>query len=401
MTMKYGVMTTAARDREGLVAKYTDSLRNWGANLCVGYGQQLGRMFAFDALFQVDDADMNRIATGIKEDWRDTAAALVEVPEPTCYRNPAAHHYLLRHISEDNVGIVSKLTEVLVTQGASIVDLQSFTYSASDSGVTLFEVCMQVDVPNSIAVRNLREEFSELERYRGWEIHFTPTPREGARISPSAPYPLDRQSLVTPPVPLAVEAAGRQPAEPMKWAVLSTISTDRPGILASNTRFLGQRRASIYSQAARRIGNQFSSHCLFKANSADMDRVKREHRSELKDFRPTFIDATPPSPTGDDLRLDLTVHAMDQPGILANVTAPITAHGASITAVSFGLYPSRELPHGTPLFVAELSLLVRDYIASRHIEAELLDLERNRGWEIDYRPAKRQPLDKSKQVEDD
>jgi hypothetical protein len=57
--------------------------------------------------------------------------------------------------------------------------------------------------------------------------------------------------------------------------------------------------------------------------------------------------------------------------------------------VSFGLYPGAESPRGVPLFVVEMSLLVRDYIASRHIEAELLALELDRGWEVDYRPAKK------------
>jgi len=381
------------------VAERTDFLRNLGANLCVGYGQQLGRMFVLDMLYQAEDVDMNRIAIGVKEDIPDATPALVEVPEPISYRDPKAHHYSLVHISEDSLGIVSKLTELLVMHSASIVDLESFTYSASNSGVTLFEVRMQVDIPNSIAVRNLREEFAELERYKGWEIHFNPTSHQGVRIPSPTPYPLDRQLNWTPSVHPAEEAVGRQFTDPVKWAILSTISTDRPGILAGNSRFLGQRRASIHSQAARRIGNQFSSHCLFKTSSADMDRVKREYLQELKDFHPTLINATSPAASTDDLHLQLSVHAIDEPGILADVSRPITAHGASITTLAFGLYPARDMPRGTPLFVAEMNLLVRDHIASRHIESELLNLERDKGWEVDYRRAKRR-LDKPIQEED-
>jgi glycine cleavage system regulatory protein len=399
MTRKYGVMTTASRDREGLVAKYTDRLRNWGANLHSGYGQQLGRMFVFDVLFEAENSDMNRIAAGVKDELRDAAPALVEVPEPVSYRNPDAHHYSVTHVSEDTVGIVSKLTEVLVTHGASVVDLESFTYSAPNSGVTLFEVRMEVDVPNSVAVRNIREEFAELERHKGWEIHFNPTTRGVVRLPANAPYPLVGETRWPPEAPRTAEPAGRQSADPLKWGVLSTVSPDRPGILSSSSRFLGQRRASIHSQAARRIGSLFSSHCLFKAGGADMERVKREYPQELGDFRPTLTDSPPPAAVADDLHLELTVHALDEPGILARVSQPIAAYGASIAAVSFGLYPARDLPQGVPLFVAEMNLLVRDYIASRHIESELLTLERDRGWEIDYRPAKRR-LDKPTQEGD-
>jgi hypothetical protein len=108
----------------------------------------------------------------------------------------------------------------------------------------------------------------------------------------------------------------------------------------------------------------------------------------LSAFNPTLIDALAPPAANSDLVVDLTVHAIDQPGILSGLTKPISGHGASIGAVSFGLYAGENPPHGSGLFVVEMNLLVRDFIASRHIESELLDLERENNWEIDYRPAK-------------
>src|SRR5436190_18381403 len=117
--MKYGVLITVSRDREGLVARYTDFLRQRGANLYQGYGQQLGRSFVFDVLFQADDADMARVAADVQAELRDAAPTLVPVAGPVAYRNPNAQHYVLHHISEDNTGIISKLSEVVTAQGAS------------------------------------------------------------------------------------------------------------------------------------------------------------------------------------------------------------------------------------------------------------------------------------------
>ena len=57
--------------------------------------------------------------------------------------------------------------------------------------------------------------------------------------------------------------------------------------------------------------------------------------------------------------------------------------------MSFGLYPRQDMPGATPLFVAEFDLLVRDFIASRHIKEALLELEKQHGWEMDYRPGRK------------
>jgi glycine cleavage system regulatory protein len=389
-TMKYAVMTTVSRDREGLVAKYTDFLRERGANLYGGYGQQLGRMFVFDVLFQDEDEAMARVAAEMPEQLAGSAPTFVPVSGPVVYRNPNAQHYVLHHISEDSTGIVSKLSEVVTAHGASIVNLTSHTFSAADSGVTLFEARMNLDVPNSGAVRHLREELRELQRHKGWDLELEPELRAGLEVASTAPYPPSAGvKPVTQAAPQGTTSGSGEEAP--KWAVLSTMSPDRPGIVASASRFLGQRRASIHSQAARRIGELFCAHYLFKASAADMERVKAEFSRELADFTPTLTDAVSPALPGDELRLELTVHAMDEPGILAGLSKAITMYGASIASVSFGLYPAAESPRGVPLFVVEMSLLVRDYIASRHIEAALLALELEHGWEVDYRPARKSP----------
>jgi glycine cleavage system transcriptional repressor len=389
-TMKYGVLTTVSRDRDGLVATYTDHLRQWGANLYMGHGQALGRMFVFDTLFQVDETDLPRLAVGVKEDLGQASPTLVEAPPPVAYRNPNAQHYSLTYLEEDIIGIMSTLAAALTTHGASIVSLESETLPAPTTGVPLFRVQMEVDVPNSLAVRNLREEFATLQRYKGWAIEFESETRAGLRVRATAPYPPSAGQRWAPAPPPPGEAPF---ANASQWAVLSTISTDRPGIIASSSRFLAQRRANIHSQAARRVGELFSAHYLLRATEADLQQIQRDYRKELADFAPRLVEAARPAHPADALHLELTVHAIDEPGILAGLCRPITNHGASIASVSFGVYPGTGTnANSTPLFVVEMSLLVRDYIASRHIEAELLTLERNRGWEIDYRPL-RKPVD--------
>ncbi|MFO0802230.1 MAG: hypothetical protein U0791_03800 [Gemmataceae bacterium] len=378
--MKYGILTTVSRDREGLVAKFTDHLRQCGANLIAGHGHTLGRMFVFDALFQLDDANWARAATG----YGDAAARVVEAAAPVAFRDPKAQHYTLTYIEEDSVGIVSTLAETLSKHGASIVNLESETLSAPTTGVPVFRVKMELDVPNSAAVRHLREEFATLEKYKGWEIDFEPETRAGLHVPATAPYPPSAAASAT----AAAVPADAPFTDPPKWSVLSTISADKPGIVAGCSKFLADRQANIHSQSARRIGDRFTAHYLFRASEEDMAAIRKDFATALADFSPSLVEAVKPAAPGDELHLELTVHAMDEPGILAGLTAPLTQFGASIASLSFGAYPGSSVG-GTPLFVVEAGLLVRDYIASRHIEAELLKLEKDRGWEIDYRPAKK------------
>lgn len=384
--MKHGVLTTAGRDREGLVAKYTDLLRQAGANLFTGHGQQLGRMFVFDTLFSVADDQWSRLASGVTEQLAEASPVLVEAAAPVAYRNPAALHYSLTYIEEDSIGIVSTLAETLSRHGASIVSLESETLSAPTTGVPVFRVQMQLDVPNSAAVRKLREEFATLQKYKGWEIGFESESREGLHVRATAPYPPSggQRWKFEPPPPTDAPFT-----DPMKWGLLSTLSPDKPGLVASGSRFLADRRANIHSQDARRIGDLFAAHYLFRASEEDLNRIRAEFGKELADAQPRLLEALKPAQPGDELRLELTVHAMDESGILAALTRPITQYGGSIVSVSFGVYPGTGINASTtPLFVVDMSLLVRDYIASRHIEAELLAMERDRGWEIDYRPAR-------------
>ena len=198
-----------------------------------------------------------------------------------------------------------------------------------------------------------------------------------------APYPPSAAQRGEDAAPWA-DAGG-----PWQWATLGTLSPDRPGIVAATARFLTQRGAGIHAQAARRVGGLFASHTLIHAAPADLDRIRAVYAAELAEFQPALADAPPPAPARDDPRLLLTLHAADEPGILAAVTKPIAAAGAAAAALSFAQYPRLDAPRGTPLFVAELTVLARDAVASRHIAAELLRLEREHGWEIDYRPEKR------------
>jgi len=104
-----------------------------------------------------------------------------------------------------------------------------------------------------------------------------------------------------------------RPAHPedARWAALSTASTDKLGIVASNTNFLSKHKASIHAEAARRVGNLFCYHCLFQASEADLERVRRDYRESLLPLQPTLADAPPPRSLHDDLRTARLFFAWD------------------------------------------------------------------------------------------
>jgi glycine cleavage system transcriptional repressor len=202
---QFAVLNTMAPDRIGVIAGVTDFLRRRGANLHSVLASKLGRVFCLNALFRVARGGLARIKNEYKVELAEFSPTLIETTEPTVFRDPEALHYALTVYAFDQQGILANLTQLMAEQGASIVKLASGTYPAPHFGTPLFAVELTLDVPNSIAVRNIRKGLLELERHLGWDIDFRPEPRAPLEVSQHAPYPpSDRMRhavIPTDPVP--------------------------------------------------------------------------------------------------------------------------------------------------------------------------------------------------------
>jgi glycine cleavage system transcriptional repressor len=178
-------------------------------------------------------------------------------------------------------------------------------------------------------------------------------------------------------------------SEPV-FAVLSTLSPDRVGVVAAVTRFLAERHANVEAGHATRLAGFYGGQFLVSAAPADLERITREYRDALRDFSPALCPATgaPVEPRGahDEAGTPctVTVLAYDHPGIIAEAAGVLAQLGVSILTLSADKYRAAET--GLPLFLAEMQVQVPQGGDLKALAAALAELERRHGWEIDLNP---------------
>ena len=67
------------------------------------------------------------------------------------------------------------------------------------------------------------------------------------------------------------------------FAVLSTISPDRVGVVAAVTRFLAEHNANVEASHATRLAGFYGAQFLVSAAAAEMGRIEREYR-DARDY---------------------------------------------------------------------------------------------------------------------
>jgi glycine cleavage system regulatory protein len=174
------------------------------------------------------------------------------------------------------------------------------------------------------------------------------------------------------------------------FAVLSTISPDRVGVVAAVTRFLAEHNANVEASHATRLAGFYGAQFLVSAAPVDMDRIERNYRDGLKEFSPALcpVAAAPAEPRegGETAAVPytLTVLAYDRKGIIAETSGVLASLGISIVTLAADKYRAAE--SGAPLFRAEMQVRVptpRDLDA---LSAALAGLETRHGWQMDLAP---------------
>jgi glycine cleavage system regulatory protein len=179
-------------------------------------------------------------------------------------------------------------------------------------------------------------------------------------------------------------------AQDAVFAVLSTISPDRVGVVAAVTRFLAEHNANVEASHATRLAGFYGAQFLLSAAPADMERIEREYRDGLKEFSPALCPVTgapvQPRDAGETTATPytLTVLAYDRKGIIAETSGVLASLGISIVTLAADKYRAAE--SGAPLFRAEMQVRVptpRDLDA---LSAALAELETRHGWQVDLAP---------------
>jgi glycine cleavage system regulatory protein len=174
------------------------------------------------------------------------------------------------------------------------------------------------------------------------------------------------------------------------FAVLSTLSPDRVGVVAAVTRFLAEHNANVEAGHATRLAGFYGAQFLVSAAAGDMERLERTYRDALREFSPSLCPAVgaavAPREAGDEAAAPytLTVLAYDRKGIIAETAGLLERFGISILTLAADKVRAPET--GLPLFVAEMQVRIPPDSDRQALTAALADLETRHGWDVDLRP---------------
>ena len=156
------VISAIGSDRTGVVQDLTKVILACGGNIEESRMTTLGSEFAMLLLVSGNWHTLSRLESGLEK--LSTDSNLTFTIRKTDERPPKGDRmpYAVDVVALDQQGIVFNLANFFAARDIEIADVATRSYSAAHTGAPMFAVQMAVNVPSSVHVAQLREEFHEL-----------------------------------------------------------------------------------------------------------------------------------------------------------------------------------------------------------------------------------------------
>ena len=169
------VLTIIGDDRSGLVDALSGVVVDNGGNWHKSHLAELAGKFAGIVQITVPDAradDLIAALGPLEADGLLDIAVEAATGEPPA---PSGTSCRIEVVGQDRPGIVHEISEVLAGRGVNIVELVTATTSAPMAGDTLFTAAVQLVVPASVEVGELRADLEAIADELMVDIDFDPT----------------------------------------------------------------------------------------------------------------------------------------------------------------------------------------------------------------------------------
>lgn len=156
------VLSAIGTDRMGVVQDISKVILGCGGNIEESRMTTLGSEFAVLMLVSGNWHTLNRLERGLEKlSGDDTLTFAIRKTG----ERPASNDrmpYAVDVVSLDQQGIVFGLANFFASRDIEIADVATRRYSAAHTGAPMFAVQMAVNVPSSVHIAQLREEFLEM-----------------------------------------------------------------------------------------------------------------------------------------------------------------------------------------------------------------------------------------------
>jgi glycine cleavage system transcriptional repressor len=156
------VLSAIGTDRTGVVQDITEVILSCGGNIEESRMATLGSEFAMLMLVSGNWHTLTRLQNGLDKlsQGDDLTVAIRKTGEKMTKETRMP--YAVDIVSLDQQGIVFNLANFFASRDVEIADVATRRYSAAHTGAPMFAVQMAINVPSTVSISQLRDEFLEL-----------------------------------------------------------------------------------------------------------------------------------------------------------------------------------------------------------------------------------------------
>ena len=156
------VISAVGTDRTGVVQDLSKVIMSCGGNIEESRMTTLGAEFAMLLLVSGNWHTLSRLEQGLDKlcESGDLTVSIKKTDNKPVADNRMP--YAVDVVALDEQGIVFNLANFFASRDVEIADVATRSYAAAHTGAPMFAVQMAVNVPSSIHIAQLRDEFLEL-----------------------------------------------------------------------------------------------------------------------------------------------------------------------------------------------------------------------------------------------
>lgn len=156
------VLSAIGTDRAGVVNDLTKVILDCGGNIEESRMAALGTEFAMLLLVSGNWHTLSKLESSLDKLSKDRDLTINIKKTGVRKRAEESMPYAVDVVALDQPGIVFQLSHFFASRNIEIADLATRSYPAAHTGSPMFAVQMSVNVPGSVHLSQLRDEFMEI-----------------------------------------------------------------------------------------------------------------------------------------------------------------------------------------------------------------------------------------------
>jgi glycine cleavage system transcriptional repressor len=163
----YFILSAIGKDRPGIVADVSEVIYECGGNIEDSRTSLLRNHFTLLLLFSTEREEVNqKLSSALKRlEWEKSLTVFYSsIPFEEAYPRikEQTDRFKITTSGVDHGGIVFRVCQLLADHGINIANMETQRVLSAESGTSLFEMDIDIEVPRSISEQGLREDLHRL-----------------------------------------------------------------------------------------------------------------------------------------------------------------------------------------------------------------------------------------------